>query len=52
MLTSLFMKVGDAPVNKRKSNRNSLIMIGIGMITLMYFGSEGEAPVLWLGNLA
>ena len=53
MLTSLFMKVGDEPVNKRKSNRNSLIMIGIGMIfALMYFGSEGEAPVLWLGNLA
>lgn len=53
MLTSILMRVGDLKINKRKVNRNALIFIGIGLLfTFMHFGSDGEAGVLWLGNLA
>lgn len=53
MLTSVYMRVGDQITDRRKSTRNSLVLMGIGaLFTLIYFGSGKEAPVLWLGNLA
>ena len=52
MLTSVYMRVGAVVSNKKKSNRIALILIGIGLLfTLMHFGSDGEAGILWLANL-
>lgn len=43
VLTAMFMRVGEEKVNKRKVNRNAIILIGLGILFL--FG------VKWLGNL-
>ena len=54
MLTSVYMRVGDIKLNKRKTNKRALIFIGIGLLfTTLHFGAvqPSGGNVLWLGNL-
>jgi len=54
MLTSVYMKVGEEKLNKRKSNRFSLVMILLGLaFTALHFFVlvPKDSSILWLANL-